>query len=148
MATSALSDIYNELHVPDFKKVRNFYGRLGFKEVWSRKPEQRLGYLVMKRGKSILCFYCGNGCVYEHSYFRRFPRKTICGYGVELVIPVKNIESVYKSVLKYFRKNIVCALELKRWGAKDFRMIDPFGYYLRFAEQYNILKRPSHACQK
>jgi lactoylglutathione lyase len=142
MPTSVLTDIYNELHVPDFKKAKSFYSKLGFRIVWEQKPKQRLGYLVMKRGKSILCFYCGNKCVYEHSYFKKFSRKTIRGYGVEIVIPTEKIGLLYKKVLKCLgKKSVACPLETKYWGKKDFRMVDPFGYYLRFTEPFNILKK-------
>ena len=54
------NDTVIELHVPDFEKVKEFYGKLGFRVVWERKPEARKGYLVMKRGNGILCFWPGN----------------------------------------------------------------------------------------
>jgi hypothetical protein len=27
-------------------------------------------------------------------------------------------------------------LELKKWGRRDFRIVDPFGFYLRITERY------------
>ncbi len=48
-----------ELHVPDFEKVKKYYGRLGFKVVWERKPEGLKGYLVLKQENNILTFWGG-----------------------------------------------------------------------------------------
>ena len=62
------SDILLELHVPDFKITKKFYKDLGFEVVWEKKPLARKGYLVMRRGDSIINFYCGNIHVYEQTY--------------------------------------------------------------------------------
>lgn len=137
MSQPALSDIMIELHVPDFEKVKEFYGRLGFKVVWEREPERMEGYLVMKRGESILCFWSGNDEIYNQPYFKRFPKETKRGYGVEIVIFVENIENFYKEVKGF--ANVVEELITQPWGDKDFRVEDPFGYYLRFSSPYNTL---------
>lgn len=71
----ALTDVIIELHVSDFDRVRDFYEKLGFKEVWSYPPKEQSGYLVMKRSDSILGFFCGNEEVYNHPFFKRFPKK-------------------------------------------------------------------------
>jgi catechol 2,3-dioxygenase-like lactoylglutathione lyase family enzyme len=108
-----LTDVYIELHVPDFKRAIEFYSRLGFKPLWRTED-----YLVMKRKSSVLNFYGGSQKVYSHSYFGRFKKTTKCGYGVE----------------KFAR--IVQPLKLKKWGRRDFRIVDPFGFYLRITERY------------
>jgi len=124
-----LTDIYIELHVPDFKRAIEFYSRLGFKLQWRTED-----YLVMKRKRSVLNFYGGNPKVYSHSYFGRFKKNTKCGYGVEIIIPVDEVERFYSSVRKFAK--IVQPLQLKKWGRRDFRMVDPFGFYLRITERY------------
>ncbi len=88
----AKTDVMIELHVPDFKKVKDFYGKLGFKVVWERKPEEMKGYIVMKSGGSILCFWPGNESLWKQSYFKKFSKKSKRGYGVEIVIMVEDIE--------------------------------------------------------
>jgi len=133
---SARNDVLVELHVPDFEKVKEFYGKLGFEVVWERKPEAKRGYLVMRREKSILCFWPGNEQVWNQSYFKNFPRETKRGYAVEIVIMVDNIEEFYEEV-KLFA-NVVEELETQPWGSKDFRVEDPFGFYLRFTEPHDI----------
>ena len=124
-----LTDVYIELHVPDFKKAIEFYSRLGFKLSWRTED-----YLVMKRKRSVLNFYGGSQKVYSHSYFGRFKKTTKCGYGVEIIIPVDQVGRFYNSVRKFAK--IVQPLQLKKWGRRDFRIVDPFGFYLRITERY------------
>jgi len=124
-----LTDVYIELHVPDFKKAIEFYSRLGFKLLWRTED-----YLVMRRKRSVLNFYGGSQKVYSHSYFGRFKKTTKCGYGVEIIIPVDRVELIYSSVRKFAK--IVQPLQLKKWGRRDFRIVDPFGFYLRITERY------------
>ena len=128
-----------ELHVPDFKPVKDYYSKLGFEVVWERPYEGEKGYLVMKMDNTILCFWPGTEHVYEQTYFKRFPKNTPRGYGVELEIMVDNIEAYYKQVKEF--ANVVEPLVLRPWGSKDFRAADPFGYYLRFTTKHNILDK-------
>lgn len=127
-----------ELHVPDFEIVKKFYSKLGFKVVWERQPEEKKGYLVMKMKNIILCFWPGTEQVYDQTYFKRFPKTTPRGYGVEIVIMVDDVESYYKKVKKFAK--VVEPLITRPWGKKDFRIIDPFGYYIRFSKNHNILE--------
>jgi lactoylglutathione lyase len=129
-----LTDVYIELHVPDFKRAIEFYSKLGFKLLWRTED-----YLVMKRERSVLNFYGGSQKVYSHSYFGRFKKTTKCGFGVEIIIPVDQLERLYKSVKKFAK--IVQPLQLKKWGRRDFRMVDPFGFYLRITERYEWVGR-------
>lgn len=142
--TVALSDIILELHVPSFDVVKDFYGKLGFEKVWEYPPKEQTGYLVMQRGNSVLAFFCGNEEVYNHSFFKRFPKTTQHGYGVEvcLYISDKPIDEYYQHVLDVIGKDcIVTPLQVKPWGSKDFRMLDPFGYYICVREPSNILHK-------
>ncbi|WP_369900094.1 VOC family protein [Bacillus manliponensis] len=52
------------------------------------------------------------------------------GKGVEIIIVCDDIEQLYEHVL---RKNypIQSKLKIQSWGMKDFRIVDPDGYYLR-----------------
>lgn len=135
--TPAQNNSLLELHVPDFEKVKDFYGKLGFEIVWERKPEEAKGYLVMKLDDNILCFWSGNETVYENPYFKNFPKNTKNGYGVEIVIMVDGLEKYYEKVKDF--ANVVEELKLQPWGSRDFRIEDPFGFYLRFSEPHNIL---------
>jgi lactoylglutathione lyase len=125
-----------ELHVPDFEVVLDFYGKLGFKKVWHRSENNNADYLVMEREATLLNFWPGNENVYDQSYFKRFPKDTKRGYGVELVIPVDDVKAFHEEVKGF--ANIVNPLVKRPWGLWDFRIEDPFGYYLRITERHDI----------
>lgn len=126
------TDTFIELHVPDFQTAINFYKVLGFSIIWISDE-----YLVMKRKDSVLFFYPGDDRVYAHSYFGKFPKNTKRGYGVEIIIYEKDIKKLYEQIEN--KVKIVEKLKQKKWGDLDFRIEDPFGYYIRISEPQNIL---------
>jgi uncharacterized glyoxalase superfamily protein PhnB len=143
MKNVAMTDTTIELSVDSFDKAKEFYSKLEFTVVWEDPAQegQQNGYMVMKKENSVLCFFCGNKEVYNHLYFKNFPSDTKKGYGVEISIPVENLEDYYNRVEKVIgRENIYQPLEEKPWGKKDFRIEDPFGYFLRFNEPWNVLE--------
>ena len=131
-----------ELHVPDFGKAREFYGALGFLPAFDYPPDEKeRGYLVLKRkselGDTLINFFCGDERVYEQSFFKQFPKDTVRGYAVEITIPVKDVRAEYEKAKRALPAFIVRELKESndnqmRW--LDFRMVDPFGYYLRLTE--------------
>lgn len=137
MEQPANNHAVTELHVSDFNKVKDFYGKLGFQVVWEREPEAMKGYLAMEMQGNILCFWPGNKESYNHPYFKQFPKETKRGYGVEIVIMVENVENLYKKAKAF--ANVIEELTTQPWGIKDFRIEDPFGYYLRITGVYNTL---------
>jgi uncharacterized glyoxalase superfamily protein PhnB len=141
MSKVALTNITIELSVPSFEKAKAFYSLLGFQIAWEEPPIGMNGYLVMHLEDSILCFFCGNEQVYQHPYFKQFPHDTTRGYGVEISIPVENIDQYYQEIYpKLLPQSIFQPLKLQPWGKKDFRLVDPFGYFLRFNEPWNVLE--------
>lgn len=133
----AQNNVLLELHVPDFEKIKEYYQKLGFEIIWERQPEGFKGYLILKMGDNILCFWAGNEHVYEQPFFSKFPKETQRGYGVEIVVMVDDIEAYYNKVKSF--ANVVEELVTQPWGLKDFRTEDPFGYYLRFTSIHDIL---------
>lgn len=131
-----------ELHVPDLNVAKDFYSKLGFTVGLDDKlNDQELGYMTMiredKLGLTMLNFYGGDERVYGQSYFKQFPKDTKRGYAIEVTIPTGNIEQLYELASVNLKENI--ARELKELNDhehvwKDFRMVDPFGFYLRFTE--------------
>lgn len=126
-----------ELHVPDFDIALDFYGKLGFKKVWMRQVHNGGDYLVMERSGTILNFWPGNDAIWGQPYFKNFPKDTKRGYGIEIVIPVDDVEASYQQAKQF--AHISSTLKLQPWGVKDFRIEDPFGFYLRVTERHNIL---------
>lgn len=141
MNNVALTDISIELSVPDFSLAKDFYRKLEFEVVWEEPPVGLNGYLVMRLNNSIICFFCGNHRVTEHPYFKQFSPQTKRGYGVEISIPVENIDKYYQRVSNLLDPaNLFQPLKEQPWGKKDYRVEDPFGYFLRFNEPWNVLE--------
>lgn len=137
-----------ELHIPNFKKARRFYELFGFYEL-SYDPASGggsdLGYLVLCRkdllGETHINFYGDKKKVSQHAHFKEFSENTPRGYAVEITIPVSNIDEFWDSVRKRIpKRQIAQPLTLKRWGKKDFRVVDPFGFYVRFTELVDWVK--------
>jgi catechol 2,3-dioxygenase-like lactoylglutathione lyase family enzyme len=124
-----------EIHVPDFQRAYDFYKLLGFEMVWMEET-----YLVLRRGDSVLCCYGGSPDVHEHPYFGRFLAETKKGYGVEIILFVEDVASLYRKLEGLV--TIVEPLALKHWGSWDFRIEDPFGFYLRVSQRYDTVNRP------
>ena len=129
-----------ELHVPSFGPVKAFYGRLGFTVAREETAEGGEGYLVLQRGPNVLRFWPGSDAIDRHEHFGSFPRSTRRGYGVEIVIVVEDLDAVYAAALGFAR--IVSPLRVRPWGLRDFRTLDPFGYYLRITEPHDPLAAP------
>ncbi len=131
--------LFIELHVPDFPAVIDFYSKLGFVVVF--KSKEHGGYLTIRKRRCIINFYGGSSNIDQHNFFGRFPSSTPNGHRVEIIIPVDDIEVEYKSAIKSLNANsIVEDLKLQPWGKKDFRIVDPFGFYLRFTEKTDWLR--------
>ncbi len=126
-----------ELHVPDFKKTIEFYTHFGF-SVARNEKEEKNDYLILERnddlGSTYLNFYGNTEKIYSHSYFKSISKDTPRGYGVEITIPVSNIELLWKAIKSVEKIPIAQELTLKKWGSKDFRVVDPHGFYIRFTE--------------
>lgn len=125
-----------ELHVPDQSVAKDFYENLGFKVVWKRTKGDPGDYMVMERNGAIINFWPGNKHVWDQSYFKRFPRDTKRGYGVEIVYTVDDVEEYYNEIKEFVK--IVEPLKLQPWGRQDFRFEDPFGFYLRVTDHHDI----------
>lgn len=142
MASPIKNNLIIELHVPNLNVVKDFYSKLGFEvKVNDDINETDLGYVTMLRrdkiGNTLINFYGGDDRVYKQSYFKNFPNNTKRGYAIEVTIPVSDIDVLYKVIIENLENHIVRKLvESKdhdyKW--KDFRMEDPFGFYIRFTE--------------
>jgi lactoylglutathione lyase len=52
------------------------------------------------------------------------------GLGVEIVLVVDDLEAYYNRVLES-QYPIAAPLQMQPWNLKDFRLLDPDGYYIR-----------------
>lgn len=129
----AKTGIFVELHVDDFDRAVAFYKLLGF--VIALRSDDPDKYLTMRRKRCLINFYEESGTIQKHTFFGKFPPSTQRGYGVEIVIPVDDIEADFDAIKRSVPDEAIMEpLTVRSWGKKDFRLIDPFGYYLRFTE--------------
>lgn len=133
----AVNHVLLEIQVPDFTVAEEFYSKLGFEKIWKREPEDFKGYIIMKLEDNILCFWGGNEHVYEQEYFKKFNKVIARGVGMEIVLMVKDIQKYFEQIKN--KVTIFEDLQERPWGLKDFRLVDPFGFYLRFTSLHNIL---------
>ncbi len=135
-----------ELHIPHFDTARAFYALFGFKELRYDPVSgggSDLGYMVLTRedtiGRTLINFYGDGEKVAEHRHFAGFPADTPRGYAVEITVPVSDVEGLWEEVEGKLDPGIISQpLTLKRWGKRDFRVVDPFGFYLRFTELFDL----------
>lgn len=123
-----------ELHVPDFQIAYNFYKLLGFSLVLMEED-----YMVIKKEENVLAMYGGAEKVYAHPYFKNFSKNTKRGYATEIVIFVDKIDEYYASLEESV--NVVSSLKVGKSNVRDFRIEDPFGFYVRISEPYEVLNR-------
>jgi hypothetical protein len=142
MLNKIINNLVLELHIPAFQPARDFYALFGFKEL-SYDPtsggSSDKGYMVLQRtdsyGRCLINFYGDKPDVTQHAHFKEIPEGTPRGYEVEITIPVENVEELWEAVKDKIPANQISQeLTLKRWGKKDFRVADPFGFYVRFTE--------------
>jgi lactoylglutathione lyase len=121
-----------ELHVKSFKGLREYYKNLGF-EILFDSPGN---YLVLAKGKAIVNFWGDGGMYPEQPYFKKWRKtKGKSGYDVEIIIPVPNIKKYYTEIKE--KVKVVEELKHMPWGADDFRIEDPNGFYIRFTEPHD-----------
>lgn len=125
-----------ELHIPDFEIAKEFYNKLEFQICWERIPEGKKGYLVLALDQNTLCFWGGNESIYDQTYFKSFPDSAPRGIGVELVFQVQDFDQYYERISR--RVSILEPRAMQPWGLEDFRVVDPFGYYLRFTTPHDV----------
>lgn len=134
---SSTAPVAVELHVPDFAPVRSFYGGLGFSIV--RDEPGPDGYLVLRHEQTAIAFWPGSDAERTHHFFSRNPASTARGHGVEIVVTTTQLDEMYERAKSL--DAVVEPLRMRKWGVRDFRLADPFGYYIRITE----FQRPGSA---
>jgi lactoylglutathione lyase len=117
-----------ELFVDDLDAAVRFYeGALGF-----RMTRREADYASLERGDAVL----GLGAVAklpadgEGPGFTRARLAGVRGAGVEIVLEVPDVDAALKAAQRAGVR-VVEPLRERPWGLRDFRVVDPDGYYLR-----------------
>ena len=115
-----------EIFVSNFERSRAFYESLGFAVV--RHWED---WAMLALGDNVLDLQGDTHAVAGPHYFTpeisRFPR----GTGVEIAIEVEDVDGLYERARR-LGVDIVKPIQDRPWDARDFRISDPDGYFLRF----------------
>jgi catechol 2,3-dioxygenase-like lactoylglutathione lyase family enzyme len=115
-----------ELFVSDLVRSRAWYEALGFRPVRGFEDWQMLAL-----GDNLLDLQGDAHAVEGPHYFTpeigRWPR----GTGVEVSIEVEDVDELFERA-KGLGVDVVKPLQDRPWGARDFRVADPDGYFLRF----------------
>lgn len=115
-----------ELHVADIEKSLAFYEALGFRVVRRWEDWIRLD----RDGADLVLF--GDAYVRGHEhYFTAHIDRAPRGVGVEIVIEVDDVDAVLAAATAA-GLDIVKPMQDRPWKARDFRLADPDGYFLRF----------------
>ncbi|MGG2106855.1 VOC family protein [Lysinibacillus pakistanensis] len=113
-----------ELFVEDLQKSISFY-----EEIIGLTFHNKTEVSAIIKMKNFALLLTSDNVLNENHYFKKGGLRPK-GKGVEVVILLDNIEQTYQRVLdKHYP--VESSLVLQSWGMKDFRIIDPDGYYLR-----------------
>ncbi len=115
-----------ELFVRDIGVAIAFYsGVMGF-DLIREEP----GYSSLRRGEVILGLGSISKLPVEGGYFTREIAGYRRGLGVEIVLEVNDLDAYHARILASGYE-ISEPLRERPWGLRDFRVVDPDGYYLR-----------------
>ncbi len=120
-----------ELFVEDMETSIGFYTRvLGF-EVARNEPGD---YASLQNGNVVLGIGPISKLPEEGGYFTREIASSRRGLGVEIVLEVEDVNEWHRRVVA--SGHPVSEPPQKRpWGLRDFRIVDPDGYYLRLTSR-------------
>ena len=119
-----------ELFVSSMQKSIDFYTHvLGFEQVRG-EPD----YVPVRSGSVLVALGPAAGLPKKH-HFNPEVQNSRRGLGVEIVLEVSDVKSFFEKVKATGYKGILSPLRKQSWGATDFRIADPDGYYLRITSR-------------
>jgi catechol 2,3-dioxygenase-like lactoylglutathione lyase family enzyme len=123
--TIAGRPIVIEFFVSDIERSLAFYKSLGF-DVAKRYED----WMLLRRGDIKLSLQGDAHAVAGPHYFTPHIQRTPRGTGVEVSIQVSDVDAEFIRA-KTAGLNIVKGIQDRPWKARDFRLADPDGYFIR-----------------
>jgi lactoylglutathione lyase len=118
-----------ELFVKDTHVAADFYTRiLGF------ECDTDAGPYIQARSGAVRIGICDQSTLPGDHHFSPAALQGRKGIGTEIVLEVENLDAFYERVVKS-GYGIREELAKRPWGLRDFRLVDPDGYYLRITER-------------
>lgn len=118
-----------ELFVADVRASIEFYRRVLNFQVSGEATEH---YTMLTNGEAVISVNRREVLGQDHPL--RAADGERCGLGVEIVLSVADIENLYETTRA--QGHPVSELVLQPWGLRDFRIIDPDGYYIRVTSRH------------
>lgn len=113
-----------ELFVESPEKSLDFYRRvLGFEVQGSPSTE----YTMLQSGDAVIAINSRSVLSTDHPL--RIDTGQRAGLGIEIVLKVADVEGAYRAAKESGWP--LSDLALQPWGLRDFRLVDPDGYYVR-----------------
>lgn len=131
-----------KLFVDDVERSLAFYtGVLDFRV--SEQAED--GFTALARGDAAISLNRRQSLPADHPVQARSGEPL--GRGVEVVLYVEDVQATYEGVVAsgWPRSS---ELLLRPWGERDFRVLDPDGYYLRISNSATQDRQPTHGSNK
>ncbi|WP_051582346.1 VOC family protein [Lysinibacillus fusiformis] len=115
-----------ELFVQNLKRSVDFYKNVIQLELYSQNETS-----ASFKSKNLNILLTQQNILSNNHYFGNIntSRK---GVGVEIIIIVPDIQSFHQRVCE-MQIELESQLKQQEWGLKDFRLVDPDGYYLRIS---------------
>lgn len=109
----------------------SFFESVADFRLMSRKP----GYIVAQSDRAELTFIDPKFWSGGHPFSGKLTGSGQ-GLGIEIGIVVADLDKAYAAALKFKDKGwpISTGIVRRPWGVRDFRVLAPDGYYLRFTE--------------
>ena len=120
-----------ELFVEDMDAAIDFYARVVGFELVRNEPGH---YASLRNGDVILGLGPVSKLPSEGGYFTRDMAEQRRGLGVEIVLEVGDVDAWHRRVLTSGHP-VFEPLQERPWGLRDFRIVDPDGYYLRITSR-------------
>ncbi|MGR9557638.1 VOC family protein (plasmid) [Rhizobium leguminosarum] len=118
-----------ELFVETPETSIDFYRRvLGFDSQGSSSAE----YTMLKNGDAVIAINSRSVLSTDHPL--RIDTGQRAGLGAEIVLKVADVEGAYLAAKESGWP--VSDLALQPWGLRDFRLVDPDGYYVRVTSRH------------
>ncbi len=121
-----------DLFVVDVEHSVAFYEALGFE-----RRRQRGDWVQLARGGALLVVQGDTHAVAGGHYFSPYIDRRPRGVGVEVVVEVDDVDALHAAARER-GIDIVKPLQLRPWAARDFRVADPDGYFIRFTSKLGV----------
>jgi uncharacterized glyoxalase superfamily protein PhnB len=121
-----LTPLSVELFVPDVTQATRYYvDTLGF-TVLRLTPDDAPIFAIAALGEAVVMF------MHDRFYAGTRADLDYRGSGIDIRLMVPNVDAVYDRVRKA-GADVMNPIGDREYGLRDFIMIDPFGFRLRFA---------------